>query len=76
LLLTGGMGFLWRAVWWSFYAVSSTESNPAAQDDTPAAGKDSYWVDLLRSRQVRAITVVRFLEEPAFWVYICCNRNL
>ena len=28
------------------------------------------WVDLLRFRQVWAITIARFLEEPAFWIWI------
>jgi len=70
LLLTGGLGFLWLAVWWSFYSSPPADPTPAPQDDAPAEGKDLLWVDLLRSRQVWAITVARFLEEPAFWVYI------
>jgi ACS family hexuronate transporter-like MFS transporter len=69
-VLTGGLGFLWLAVWWSSYPSPPADPAPAPGDDLPSAGSGSRWVDLLRSRQVWALTVARFLEEPAFWVYI------
>ena len=36
----------------------------------PATGFRTRWVNLLGFRQVWAITIARFLEEPAFWVWI------
>jgi MFS transporter, ACS family, hexuronate transporter len=76
-ILTGGLGFLWLAGWWSL-----GQTPPNASSSTPrgcvspaeraplATGSRMRWVDLLGFRQVWAITIARFLEEPAFWVWI------
>ncbi len=76
-LLTGGLGFLWLAGWWSLTRTPPGSSSSPRREDASQAeceqlgtGGRMRWVDLLRFRQVWAITIARFLEEPAFWIWI------
>ena len=77
-ILTGGLGYLWLAAWWSLGTMTPQHGPPPipegtvspAENGQPATGRPTRWVDLLGCRQVWAITIARFLEEPAFWVWI------
>ncbi len=76
-LLTGGLGFLWLAGWWSLSKTPPDASASTLREYVAPAERAQLatecrmrWVDLLRFRQVWAITIARFLEEPAFWIWI------
>jgi ACS family hexuronate transporter-like MFS transporter len=75
-IVTGGLGFLWLAGWWF---LARTHSKAASSPWRESVSDDEFarpetgrmpWSELLRFRQVWAITIARFLEEPAFWVWI------
>ena len=64
--LPGSLGFLWLAGWWLLYRdPDKTAKTPGDSDEWPAR-----WLDLLRLRPVWALTVARFFEESAFWVWL------
>lgn len=61
-VITGGVGFVWLAAWLAFY-----RSPPARVAGTaPAIGLRQ----LVRVRQVWALTLGRMLEEPVLWMAI------
>jgi ACS family hexuronate transporter-like MFS transporter len=76
-LVTGSLGFIWLAAWLIFYR--SPEDNrllteeerlvlPAAAEKEPPGSL--RWVDLFRFRQVWALPLARFLEEPIIWMAV------
>jgi ACS family hexuronate transporter-like MFS transporter len=77
-LVTGGLGFLWLALWLLFYdsparhrALSREEyALIAGADDRGPAPGSSSWCELLKYRQVWAIVLSRFVTDPVWWLYI------
>lgn len=79
-LITGTLGFLWLALWLTFYQtpdkhrwLSSEErqlirsgQNESDQQKTTAPG----WRELLQHRQVWALVLGRLLVDPVWWLYI------
>jgi MFS transporter, ACS family, aldohexuronate transporter len=77
-LVTGGLGFIWLALWLKFYetperhaAITAEEYALIQQDRPPAAeGLVIRWRKLLDYRQVWAIVLARFLTDPVWWLYL------
>ncbi|HEX6730547.1 MAG TPA: MFS transporter, partial [Pyrinomonadaceae bacterium] len=77
-LVTGGLGFIWLALWLKFYetpqrhrAITAEEYSLIQQDRPPAAeGLVIRWHKLLEYRQVWAIVLARFLTDPVWWLYL------
>ncbi len=80
-LLTGSIGFVWLAVWLSFYHVPRRHPKITPQElNLIESGQDSEvreertaklpWFQLLRYRQVWGMVVPRFLTEPVWWFYL------
>jgi ACS family hexuronate transporter-like MFS transporter len=76
-LATGGLGFLWLAVWQTFYR--PVESHPWLREaerqailrDRPTVKQATQsWSSLLRIREVWGIVGARFLADPVWWLYI------
>ena len=61
---TGSLGFIWMAVWLAFY------KTPAAVATSAPAKSGLRWMELLRYRQIWALVIARFLEEPILWMGI------
>lgn len=78
-LVTGGLGFIWLALWLLIYDKPGShkwltrEEYDLIREEEPAieAGASSLgWLDLLRYRQTWAIVLSRFLVDPVWWLYI------
>ena len=76
-VVTGALGFIWIAAWWCLYwsarrqgIVTERDSAAPLGNEPGAAGQTMRWSGLLRLRRVWALTLARFLEEMAFWVWI------
>ena len=83
-VVTGGIGFIWAAVWWIFYRTPQEHSRitPAelayitAGQETSDSAKDARrpsWLEIARQRKFWAIAAPRFLADPAwqtftFWI--------
>jgi MFS transporter, ACS family, hexuronate transporter len=76
-LATGFLGFVWIAVWHTFYR--PVESHPWLRDAeretilrerAAAKATPQSWSSLLRFREVWAIVGARFLTDPIWWLYI------
>jgi ACS family hexuronate transporter-like MFS transporter len=77
-LVTGGLGFIWLALWLKFYetprkhrAITAEEYALIQQDRVPAPeGVVIRWRRLFKYRQVWAIVLARFLTDPVWWLYL------
>jgi len=76
-LVTGGLGFIWLALWWTFYetperhpAISRAEYALITEGRSAVSAKPPAWRHLLKHRQVWAIVLARFVTDPVWWLYI------
>ena len=77
-LATGALGFIWLALWVTFYesperhrAITAEEYLLIKQGQPPSQRKGKIsWIQLLRFRQTWAIMLSRFLTDPVWWLYI------
>jgi ACS family hexuronate transporter-like MFS transporter len=77
-LVTGGLGFLWLALWLRTYdsperhrSITPSELALIADGRTvTSTGRPVSWARLLQHRQVWAIVLSRFLTDPVWWLYI------
>jgi ACS family hexuronate transporter-like MFS transporter len=77
-LATGALGFIWLALWITFYespdrhrAITAEEYSLIKKGQVPSQEKPRIsWTQLLRYRQTWAITLSRFLTDPVWWLYI------
>jgi ACS family hexuronate transporter-like MFS transporter len=80
-LFTGGLGFLWLALWLKFYysprqhaQLAPAELKLIESDQIPAAADEQAikipWVYLLRYRQGWAFFVAKFMTDPVWWFYL------
>lgn len=77
-LATGALGFIWLALWITFYespdrhpAITAEEYSLIKAGQAPSQKKARIsWTQLLRYRQTWAIMVSRFLTDPVWWLYI------
>ncbi len=82
-LITGGLGFLWLALWLRFYQpperhgwLSQSEYQLIREGQRTEGGAEAgekvalKWRELLRYRQVWAIVLGRLLVDPVWWLYI------
>jgi len=75
---TGSLGFIWLAGWLLLY--NTPEKHTLLSSDERALvlapegrlvlHENVKWVSLLKHRQVWALTIARFLEEPLFWMFL------
>lgn len=78
-VVTGGLGFLWAALWYGLYRspndharLSEAERAYIAEGRTPAAidaGPTLGWRALLRTRDFWSIAIPRFLADPAWQTF-------
>jgi ACS family hexuronate transporter-like MFS transporter len=81
-IATGGIGFLWVAVWWWMYDTPEESSHltenerrlivSSQKTATSIAGKTErvrYW-DLLRMPTTMGLLVARIFSDPAWWFYL------
>ena len=79
-IVTGGLGFLWLALWLIFFRSPSqhpwiTEEERAHILDGAEAGPSGPawrpgWGQLLQYRQTWAVIMGRFITDPIWWLYI------
>jgi ACS family hexuronate transporter-like MFS transporter len=77
-LVTGGLGFIWLALWLLFYdtperhgAIAPEEYALITQNrDCGPRAANIGWRDLVKYRQVWAIVLSRFVTDPVWWLYI------
>jgi ACS family hexuronate transporter-like MFS transporter len=77
-LATGGLGFIWLALWLLFYdtperhgAIAPEEYALITQNrDCGPRATNIGWRDLVKYRQVWAIVLSRFVTDPVWWLYI------
>ena len=79
-LITGGLGFLWLALWLVAYKspdrhpkVNAAElayihSDQQAEDAAPAARMG--WMEVLRYRQTWAFAAAKGITDPVWWFYL------
>jgi ACS family hexuronate transporter-like MFS transporter len=68
---TGSLGLLWLAGWLLVYPAATPAIAARLSADVQATSDASLdWRALLGFRQVWALTLARFLEESAFWVWL------
>lgn len=67
-LMTGGLGFLWAAVWIPIYRNPPKIAAPGGTAPLPPARL--RWASLLTHRQTWAICLGKFFTDPAWWFYV------
>ena len=88
-VVTGAVGLVWAAAWYSFYRTPEAHPaiTPAERDliaaDRPPLGPRTAARDILRSERFWVLAVPRFLAEPAwqtfsFWIplYLATERGM
>jgi len=67
-LITGGIGFLWLALWLLIYRKPEEHPRVSAQElDPPAKMK---WLNLVSYKQAWAFISAKFLTDPIWYVYL------
>ena len=77
-LVTGGLGFIWLALWQLFYETPARhkaltpEEKTLIQEgrDTQESPRKIGWSELLKRREVWGILLSRFVTDPVWWFYI------
>jgi MFS transporter, ACS family, hexuronate transporter len=78
-IVTGAIGFIWLAAWWTLYRSPSEQRrlSPAErawieQDGVDATAHTSgvRWTELLRYRQTWVFVIGKFLTDPIWWFYL------
>jgi ACS family hexuronate transporter-like MFS transporter len=77
-LATGGLGFIWLALWLVFYETPERHAALGREEYAFIQGDraDSHrvanigWRSLLKHRQVWAIVLSRLVTDPVWWLYI------
>src|SRR5437868_2386991 len=75
-VVTGGLGFVWLAIWLAVYRkpeehkrVRQPELDYIRSDPAPAVLKIK-WSRLLRYRQTWSFVLAKFLTDPIWWFYL------
>jgi len=68
-VVTGGLGFLWTALWIPIYR-NPPISSPAAGQARPRTEPHHRWAALLTHRQTWAICLGKFCTDPSWWFYV------
>jgi ACS family hexuronate transporter-like MFS transporter len=85
-LVTGGIGFVWLAFWWTSYRAPALHPRLAAaelahiQSDAEPADTPVSWRTVVMHRQTLAFAAGKFMTDPVWWVYLFwipdfLNRN-
>jgi len=75
-LVTGGLVFVWVAVWWIVYRRPREKKNLSAEElayiesDPADAPGEVRWLPLLRHRQTWAYAVGKFMIDPIWWFFL------
>jgi MFS transporter, ACS family, hexuronate transporter len=76
-LVVGAAGFVWLALWLSFYAspdkhprITAEERRLIAEGRPQKAAPRATWRELMRHREAWAIVLARFCADPVWWLYI------
>ena len=65
-VVTGGLGFVWLAMWLVFYPRHGSVRGSTIAERHPAVP----WNVLLRRREVWGIVLARFFGDPIWWLYL------
>ncbi|WP_445145419.1 MFS transporter [Dyella sp. Tek66A03] len=77
-VVTGGLGFLWAALWYAGYRQPEHDPKLGAAERayildgrsmSPPVGKADAWHTVLASREFWSIAIPRFLAEPAWQTF-------
>jgi ACS family hexuronate transporter-like MFS transporter len=79
-LFTGGIGFVWLAIWLKYYyaprkhaRLSPDELNLIEGEEVSLPEEDAIkipWISLLRYRQGWAFFIAKFMTDPVWWFYL------
>ena len=77
-LVTGSLGFVWLIGWLFLYYPPEESSLITAEERALVLAREDHeavevhlrWIDLFRFRQVWALLLARFLEEPMIWMSV------
>jgi ACS family hexuronate transporter-like MFS transporter len=77
-LVTGGLGFVWLVLWLMFYETPERHTSLSPDEyahikhgrENETDSSRFSWRRLLKSRQVWAIVLARFVTDPVWWLYI------
>lgn len=75
-LVTGGLVFLWIAIWWAVYRRPREKKNLSEaelayiESDPPDAPGEVRWLPLLRHRQTWAYAIGKFMIDPIWWFFL------
>jgi ACS family hexuronate transporter-like MFS transporter len=87
-LATGGIGFLWLALWWSSFRLPADHPRVSAAElalirsdaETPETDTRVPWRSVIAHRQTLAFAAGKLMTDPVWWVYLFwipdfLNRN-
>jgi ACS family hexuronate transporter-like MFS transporter len=75
-LVTGGLVFVWVAIWWVVYRRPREKKNLSAEElayiesDPADPPGEVRWLPLLRHRQTWAYAVGKFMIDPIWWFFL------
>ena len=76
-LVTGGLDFIWIAVWLAFYRsprehwlLAPAELELIESDRDEAAARRTPWSRLIAQRGAWAILIAKFMTDPVWWFYL------
>jgi ACS family hexuronate transporter-like MFS transporter len=67
-VISGALGLLWTAWWWSYFSSEQpAETIPSGHAEFEAKVR---WIDLLRIREVWGMVTAKFLSDAAWYFYL------
>lgn len=78
--ITGGLGFVWLALWWIFYEIPSRQKRITEQElELISSGQEQFetqttqplpWKKLLTFPQTWAVVAGKFFIDPIYWFFL------
>lgn len=78
--ITGGLGFVWLALWWIFYEIPSRQQRISEEELTLiTSGQEQFetqttkplpWKKLLTFPQTWAVVAGKFFIDPIYWFFL------
>jgi ACS family hexuronate transporter-like MFS transporter len=76
-VVVGGAGFVWLALWLSFYEsperhprISAEELRELRESREDKETRRATWGEIMRHREAWAIVLARFCADPVWWLYV------
>lgn len=78
--ITGGLGFVWLALWWIFYEIPSRQKRVTKEElELITSGQEQFesrtgkplpWTKLLSFPQTWAVVAGKFFIDPIYWFFL------